>query len=121
MSPTLHDVIAGITLGMCKKEYCIQRYLASQLRAQHHVVISGVEVDVAGDGWACEVKFNAKFYDGIGQALVYKRILGFREVWLIHVVNSDPSDHLNHLPNLLRGLNISAAVIHRGGVTFIDE
>lgn len=107
-------------MGMCSDEYCIQRYLANRLGARHHVVINGVEVDVAGDEWACEVKLNARFYDGVGQALAYKRVLGFKEVWLIHVTDSSPVDHLKHLPALLRGLDIAAAVIHRGGVVFIN-
>ncbi|GGP20591.1 hypothetical protein GCM10007981_09290 [Thermocladium modestius] len=87
--------------------------------ARYHVVIDGIEVDVLGNGWAAEVKMGSHFYDGIGQALAYRRILGIEEVWLIHVVDGDPSQHLNKLPLLIAGLGIMAAIVHRGGVEFI--
>jgi len=31
-----------------------------------------IEVDISKDNWAIEIKYNAKFYDGVGQLLAKK-------------------------------------------------
>ncbi len=108
------EAIRTISIDVCQRETCFQDYLASLLNAKVRVIIDGIEVDVYGEGFAIEIKVNPRrIYDGIGQALVYKRLLKINEVWLLHIFthNLDVQSWCKNLGDALEGLLINYAVI----------
>ncbi|BDR92742.1 hypothetical protein [Vulcanisaeta souniana] len=107
------EAVRRITVSTCQRETCFQDYIATLMNARTRVVINGVEVDVYGNDIAIEIKVNPRIYDGIGQALTYKRLLGIREVWLIHIFTyrADAQQWCKELGKILSGLGIDYAVI----------
>jgi len=70
-----------------------------------------VEVDISKDNWAIEVKYNAKFYDGIGQLLSHKILYNFEELNLIHVHKYLNPKFINGFLFLTKKLNINGFLI----------
>lgn len=113
------DALLRLKVNLCDNERCVQRYLASLLGADVNVIINGYEVDVYGVGLAIEVKVNPRPYDGVGQAIALKRVLGISNVWLIHVFLRgyvDLSKHCGDLNLMLKGLDINYAVVSNDGL-----
>ncbi len=79
------EAIKRITVNVCQRESCFQDYLAMLLNAKARVVLNDVEIDVYGNNFAIEIKVNPRIYDGIGQVIAFKRLLGINEVWPIHI------------------------------------
>ncbi|MGC9153582.1 MAG: hypothetical protein ACP5GY_07615 [Vulcanisaeta sp.] len=107
------EAIKRITVDLCQRESCFQDYLATLLNAKARVVVNDVEVDVYGEHFAIEIKVNPRIYDGIGQALAYKRLLNINEVWLIHIFTYKINEELwcSNLRKLLINTSINYAVI----------
>lgn len=115
----VEDVIESLAVDACdEREVCFQDYIAALLKAKSRVVINGIEVDVHADELAIEVKVNPRIYDGVGQALAYRRLLNIREVWLIHIFKHrvDLSQWCSSLGKLLEGLQVNYAVIAKDGI-----
>ena len=107
------EAIRKITPDICQREPCFQDYLATLLNAKVRVIINGIEVDVYGGRFAIEVKVNPRIYDGIGQALAYRRLLSIEEVWLMHIFTYkiDWRNWCNNLSKLLMGTSINYIVV----------
>ena len=107
------EAIKKLTSYLCQRETCFQDYLAVLLSAKVRVVINDIEVDVYGERFAIEVKVNPRIYDGIGQALAYRRLLGIEEVWLVHIFTYkiDWEKWCSNLGRLLMGTSINYAVV----------
>mgnify|MGYP001770782672 FL=1 len=107
------EAIKKLTSDVCQREVCFQDYLAVLLGAKVRMVINDIEVDVYGGRFAIEVKVNPRIYDGIGQALAYRRLLGIEEVWLVHIFTYkiDWEKWCNNLGKLLMGTSINYAVV----------
>ena len=70
-----------------------------------------VEVDISKDNWAIEVKYNAKFYDGVGQLLTQKVLYNVEDLNLIHVHKYLNPKFINGFLALAKKLNINGVLI----------
>ena len=70
-----------------------------------------VEVDLSKDNWAIEVKYNAKFYDGVGQLLSQNVLYNVDELNLIHVHKYLNPKFINGFLFLTKKLNINGFLI----------
>lgn len=117
------EAIRRITVSNCQREACFQDYIAALMNAKTRVVLNGVEVDVYGNDTAIEIKVNPRIYDGIGQALTYKRLLGIGKVWLIHIFTHrvDAQQWCRELGKVLSELGIDYAVITPSHKCIVNE
>ena len=70
-----------------------------------------VEVDISKDNWAIEVKYNAKFYDGVDQLLAQKVLYNVENLNLIHVHKYLNPKFINGFLDLTKKLNINGFLI----------
>lgn len=95
----------------CKSERCIVKRLAAIWGGEYEVDYGWIKVDIVVGRTAVEVKFNAREYEGIGQALAYKRVLKFENSILIHVQETCEDEFVNRLTKIVENLPLSAVVI----------
>ncbi len=74
----------------CQRERDIQNILGSQLNCKVRQTLSSniypnVEIDVLGRDFALEVKFNERYYSGIGQIIIQKFLYEIKNNILLHV------------------------------------
>ncbi|MEM1509208.1 MAG: hypothetical protein QXY49_01165 [Thermofilaceae archaeon] len=87
------------------------KLLAGRIGAQACTTVKGVEVDLALNSDACEVKlYPAKFHSGFDQALALKHVAGFESVCLLHIVKSLGDGYLEGITKLCRATGISVLV-----------
>lgn len=110
-------------IAACMNEECVQQVVASLLNGSRNIKYKvgsfSYEVDVSINGVGIEVKYNARPYDGVGQALAYIRLIKLRDAILLHVVNIDAEDYAEQLRELLKGLGINFIVIDKDGKCII--
>ncbi len=70
-----------------------------------------VEVDISKDNWTIEVKYNAKFYDGVDQLLAQKVLYNVENLNLIHVHKYLNPKFINGFLDLTKKLNINGFLI----------
>jgi len=73
-----------------QKEKDIQDIMASQLECNSRQTLSSenfpdVEVDIIGDDFAIEIKYNEKYYSGFSQLLAQRLLYNIKNVYLIHI------------------------------------
>lgn len=88
-----------------KNEKEIQDLLGVQLDCKVRYTLSSpkypdVEVDLLGDGFAVEVKYNRKYYSGVNQVLVFKLLYEVEEVFLLHLHSYLDSKFVNAFTEL---------------------
>jgi len=74
----------------CERERDIQDILAIQLDCKSRQKFSSselpdVEIDLMGDNFTIEVKYNEKYYSGISQILSQRILYNFHNNYLLHV------------------------------------
>jgi len=89
--------------------------LAIYLGGEKEVDHGFLKVDIVVGDIAIEVKYNANFYDGFGQVLAYKYILGYPIVYLIHVYDYIPVKFVEYIFKLAKSISINAIVLVKYG------
>lgn len=69
------------------------------------------EIDVLCDGFAIEVKFDAKYYDGYAQVVSYRYLYGLENVFLLHIKRNFDDKFLNAIKRLSKKLGVLTIVI----------
>lgn len=92
ISRKIIDTVRSSLNLLCEseKEKDIQDVLGVQLGCKVRQTLSSphfpnVEVDLLGDTFALEVKYNRKYYAGVNQVLVLRNLYDIAEVFLLHL------------------------------------
>jgi len=102
----------------CNKEKYIQNILSSRLKCESRQVLTSsqfpnIEVDLYGNDYAIEVKYNAKYYSGISQVLIQKVLFNIKNVFLLHVKSFLNESFINAFKKLSEELNFIGILIDK--------
>lgn len=105
-------------LCACKEEKAVQNILGSQLDCQVRYTIysdkyPNVEIDLFGENYAIEVKFNKSYYDGISQVLILKYLYKINTVILLHIHKYLDSKFTNAFKELAKKLGFIGILINQ--------
>ncbi|MFQ6127085.1 MAG: hypothetical protein ACE5R6_21115 [Candidatus Heimdallarchaeota archaeon] len=105
-------------LCACKEERAVQNILGNQLDCQVRYTLSSdtypnVEVDLLGENYAIEVKFNKLYYDGISQVLILKYLYKINTVILLHIHKYLDSKFTNAFEELAKKLDFIGILINQ--------
>ena len=102
----------------CKREKDIQNILAAQLNCKPRYTLTSddfpnVEVDLIGDNFAIEVKYNEKYYSGVSQVLSQKYLYNMKNVILLHIHHYLDSKFVNAFKKLAKDLGFIGILINK--------
>ena len=105
-------------LCACKREREVQNILGSQLDCQVRYTLysdkyPNVEIDLFGENYAIEVKFNKPYYDGISQVLILKYLYKINNVILLHIHKYLDSKFINAFIELAKKLSFIGILINQ--------
>lgn len=108
----------------CEREKHLQDILAAQLKCEKRQTYSSsnypdIEVDLMGDKFAIEVKYNDKYYSGFGQILAQKSLFNFYNVFLIHLNEYIDNKFINAFSKLVKLLEIKGILIDKRNKKYI--
>lgn len=102
----------------CEKEKHIQDLLALRLNCEKRRTLSSkhfpdIEIDLIGDDFIIEIKYNDKYYSGFDQILAQRILYDFQDNYLIHINEYLDSKYINGFSELSKQLNISGILINK--------
>ncbi|MBD3213488.1 MAG: hypothetical protein GF311_12845 [Candidatus Lokiarchaeota archaeon] len=102
----------------CQREKHIQDILARRLKCKSRITITSerfpdIEIDLLGDDFIMEVKYNEKYYSGFGQILVQKILYNYSNNYLIHIHEYLDSKFIGAFNKLSKESNISGILINK--------
>ena len=105
-------------LCACKRERTVQNILGNQLDCQVRYTLSSVkypnvEIDLLGENYAIEVKFNKSYYNGISQVLILKYLYKINTVILLHIHKYLDSKFTNAFKELAKKLGFIGILINQ--------
>jgi hypothetical protein len=105
-------------LCTCNKEKYIHNVLSARLKCKSRQILSSpqypnVEVDLIGDNYTIEVKYNAKYYSGISQVLIQKYLYQVKNVYLLHLHKFLNKPFINAFEKLSERLNFIGLLIDK--------
>ncbi|MFQ6126378.1 MAG: hypothetical protein ACE5R6_17470 [Candidatus Heimdallarchaeota archaeon] len=109
-------------LCACKQESVVQNILGSQLDCHVRYTLDSdmypkVEIDLLGENYAIEVKYNKPYYDGISQVLILKYLYKINTVILLHIHRYLDSKFTNALKELAKKLGFIGILVNQRAKT----
>jgi hypothetical protein len=105
-------------LCQCEREKHIQDILGSRLNCSTRKTLSSAvypdtEIDLLGDDYIVEIKYNDKYYSGFDQILAQRILYSFEENYIIHMHEYLDQKFVNGFSELCRQLDISGILINK--------
>lgn len=122
MHPSYEKILETIKLSLdlicnCRGEKDIQNILAAQLKCEVRKTISSenypnVEIDLLGEDFAIEVKYNEKYYSGVSQILIQKTLYYINNNILLHVNSYIDLKFLNAFKTLAEEIGFKGILLN---------
>ncbi len=97
-------------------EFQLQNFVSAILNCKNRVKLEkdnfpSLEVDILCEDYALELKFEAKYYDGFCQAMIYRDIYKIKNVILLHVRLNKSIEFINAIRALSKLTKIPVILV----------